>query len=72
MHKANVMVVVKMIYLELQILAIVEGANLMKKRKKKVKTKFQNSLILPWDMTFAYSLTYGNNNRKIKLLEIPS
>jgi hypothetical protein len=41
----NVMVVVKMIYLELiQILAIVEGANLMKKRKKK-KTKFQNSLI---------------------------
>jgi hypothetical protein len=44
--KANVMVVVKMIYLELiQILAIVEGANLMKKRKKKVKTKFQNSLI---------------------------
>jgi hypothetical protein len=35
MHKANVMVVVKMIYLELiQILAI-EGANLMKKRKRR-------------------------------------
>jgi hypothetical protein len=42
MHKAKVMVVVKMIYLELiQILATVEGANLMKKRRKK-KTKFQN------------------------------
>jgi hypothetical protein len=42
MHKANVMVVVKMIYLELiQILAIVEEANLMKKRKKKERQNFR-------------------------------
>ncbi|MFV8325829.1 putative LPS assembly protein LptD [Flavobacterium sp. ZS1P14] len=30
-------------------------------------TEFFNSK-LPWDMTFAYSLTYGNNNREKKII----
>jgi hypothetical protein len=33
--------------------------------KKKVLMLFQFfHSKLPWDMTFAYSLTYGNNNRE--------
>jgi len=36
------------------------------KKDKDVVTEFFKSK-LPWDMTFAYSLTYGNNNREKKI-----
>ena len=36
------------------------------KDEKKTKSRFYNNDI-PWDLTFAYSLTYANNNRKSEI-----
>jgi hypothetical protein len=38
-----------------------------KEDKEEVVSEFFDSK-LPWDMTFAYSLTYGNNNRENKII----